>query len=69
MAIAAGIRVETQGLRSDLARNADQLKKASRTHDQLVIERDTRRRAVWLESAAQRLSMGPQAKVEDLGAP
>lgn len=57
------IRVEVQQLRKDLDRSGRAFRESRVLNDRLRLELDARRRAVALEAAAARLSVGESARV------
>ena len=63
------IRVEVQQLRKDLDRSGRTHRESRVLNDRLRLELDARRRAVALEAAAARLSVGESARVIRIGAP
>lgn len=61
------IRLDVQQYRADLDRYARATQQAELTHDQMLLELDSRRRIVAMEQAAIALAMEPGVRIVRMG--
>ena len=62
-AFAVAVRLDVQQMRKDMHRNARMQREATILNDRLHLEMDARRRAAAVEVVAQRMQLGPKARI------